>query len=432
MINKNSSTALWLLFIPTLTFFYIGLFLTMWLWYPHGLDGPQWRAHFWNFSIVYLLWLIAFFSYQLFDLETLRSLPRLAIRLLFVSVVLIVVAVVYFYFQPSLLITPRRFLLVHVLISSLGISAWYLFMHSVLPRTWQSYIFAHETMANQEELESFVKQHQFLGLNYGGAVSGNFNAPASSLIIFPARSSIDPTAVQSLYALRRQGVRFVEFYDFYESLTRRVHLETLTELWFLSSVDYSGRRWSDLVKRVIDITVSLIGLVLFAVLLFPIALLIKLTSAGPIFFVQTRIGLLGNQFKLYKFRTMTSGGATNTWTEHKDKRITLVGKLLRRLRLDELPQFINIFQGNMSLVGPRPEQVHIVEQLKQQIPYYDERHIVKPGLTGWAQLHVYAGNLEETKQKLQYDLYYIKHRSFLFDLEIILRTIYKVITFSGR
>ena len=115
-----------------------------------------------------------------------------------------------------------------------------------------------------------------------------------------------------------------------------------------------------------------------------------------------------------------------------DARITFVGNILRRLRVDELPQAWNLLVGEMSIVGPRPEQVHIVEELKKQIPFYSERHVVKPGLTGWAQLHVYASTVEETKRKLEYDLYYIKHRSLLFDVEIILKTIYHVLVGSGR
>jgi lipopolysaccharide/colanic/teichoic acid biosynthesis glycosyltransferase len=127
-----------------------------------------------------------------------------------------------------------------------------------------------------------------------------------------------------------------------------------------------------------------------------------------------------------------SGGRTDTWTEKADPRITAVGKFLRKSRLDELPQAINLLVGNMSLVGPRPEQVHIVEKLRAEIPFYEERHLVKPGLTGWAQLNVYAATVEETKLKLQFDLYYIKHRSILFDLEIILKTIYYVLGWNGR
>jgi lipopolysaccharide/colanic/teichoic acid biosynthesis glycosyltransferase len=429
MFSKNS-LRIWLLIIPTLGWFYVGLFLTLGLWYPHGLGGVEWTIHVLNFSIVYILWMVAFFTYQLFDLDSLRSLPKMMVRLMAVFVALVVIAVVYFYFQPQLLITPRRFLLVHVLISGIGITIWYSLVHLVLPRTWVRTIFAHETIPNEQDLANFVREHEFLGFRYQGVATPD-NAHSGALIIFPSRADIDAPSVQSLYALRRRGVRFVEFYDFYENLTRKVHLDTLNELWFLSYIDYGSHQFSDIIKRIVDIILGLIAGVVFVTLFLPLALLIKLSSPGPIFFKQPRVGKDGIPFILYKYRSM-SGGATNTWTQVGDSRITFVGKWLRRLRFDELPQVINILRGDMSFVGPRPEQVHIVEELKEQVPYYDERHIVKPGLTGWAQLHVYAGNLEETRRKLQYDLYYIKHRGFLFDMEIILRTIYKIITFNGR
>jgi lipopolysaccharide/colanic/teichoic acid biosynthesis glycosyltransferase len=161
------------------------------------------------------------------------------------------------------------------------------------------------------------------------------------------------------------------------------------------------------------------------------AALVKFSSPGPVLFVQQRVGEAGKVFKVYKYRTM-SGGPTNTWTAVNDPRITKIGKFFRKSRLDELPQCINLLIGNMSLVGPRPEQPHIVEQLKEQIPFYAERHLVKPGLTGWAQLNIYAGSLEESKLKLQYDLYYVKHRGIMFDLEIILKTLYYIFTWKGR
>ena len=184
-------------------------------------------------------------------------------------------------------------------------------------------------------------------------------------------------------------------------------------------------------KRALDICFGLIGFIFFLASLPFCALLIKLNSSGPILFVQERVGKKGKLFNVYKYRTM-SGGAVNTWTSVNDPRITKVGKFLRKSRIDEWPQFINLLLGTMSLAGPRPEQPHIVEDLKKQIPFYDERHLVKPGITGWAQLNIYAGSLEESKLKLQYDLYYIKHRSFLFDLEIILKTIYYIFTWQGR
>jgi lipopolysaccharide/colanic/teichoic acid biosynthesis glycosyltransferase len=228
------------------------------------------------------------------------------------------------------------------------------------------------------------------------------------------------------------GARFVEYFEFYEQLTRTIHLSGLTELWFIDSIDYGTRRLFDIIKRAVDIVLALVGTIVFLVSYPILGVLIKLSSPGPILFIQLRVGQNGKTFSLYKYRTMSAGGANDTWTAPTDSRITLLGKFLRATRLDELPQSINILKGDMSIVGPRPEQVYIVEQLRQEIPYYDERHIVKPGLTGWAQLHVYAATVEESKRKLQYDLYYIKHRSLLFDAEIILKTVYNIVTFAGR
>jgi lipopolysaccharide/colanic/teichoic acid biosynthesis glycosyltransferase len=158
-----------------------------------------------------------------------------------------------------------------------------------------------------------------------------------------------------------------------------------------------------------------------------------LSSKGPILFIQQRVGKNGKIFKVYKYRTMKTDTAANTWTSVNDPRVTFVGKFLRKSRIDEWPQFVNLLIGNMSLVGPRPEQPNIVEDLRKIIPFYDERHLVKPGITGWAQINnIYAGSEEETKLKLQFDLYYVKHKSVFFDLEIILKTIYYIFTWQGR
>jgi lipopolysaccharide/colanic/teichoic acid biosynthesis glycosyltransferase len=177
------------------------------------------------------------------------------------------------------------------------------------------------------------------------------------------------------------------------------------------------------------------GIILFIVFLitFPlITLLIKLNSPGPVLFRQKRVGRNDKIFTVYKYRTMHIGHDENLWTKVDDKRITSFGKFIRAVRIDEFPQFINLLRGQISVVGPRPEQVGIVEKLKHEIPFYDERHIVKPGLTGWAQLNIYAASLEESKLKLEYDLYYIKNQSLLFDLEIILKTIYHIVMRKGR
>lgn len=432
LLPYSKSMMAWLLVIPTLAWFYIGLFLTMTLWYPTGLSITAWQSHLFHFSIIYALWLVVFFAYRLFDWEALRTTQAFVGRLLAAFAACLVIAALYFYIQPKLLITPRRFLLVHLLISGVGILVWYLLMRRAASRTRRRDVYVHASFPAPAEVQALVENHRLLGLNFAGSLSGRPVAPTGSIVVLPARAEVSAEDSKSLFDLRNQGVRFVEFHDLYESLTRTVHLSVLSEMWFIHSIDYGSHQLFDAGKRLIDIILGLIGSVVFVVSFPIIGALIKLTSRGPIIFSQARVGQNGQPFTVYKYRTMAVGQASDTWTALGDSRITGFGRLLRFSRLDELPQSWNILKGSMSIVGPRPEQVQIAHQLEEQIPYYNERHTVKPGLTGWAQLHVYAGSVEETRQKLQYDLYYIKHRSFLFDLEIIVKTFYNVMTFSGR
>jgi exopolysaccharide biosynthesis polyprenyl glycosylphosphotransferase len=186
--------------------------------------------------------------------------------------------------------------------------------------------------------------------------------------------------------------------------------------------------WEKNVKRLIDIGVSLIGLLILSPLMLLVAVIIKLESPGPVFYIQERIGYRGCKFRLWKFRSMIADAEKHSgpvWADKNDSRITRIGKLIRKLRIDELPQLYNILKGDMSLVGPRPEREFFVEQLKKKIPYYPLRLKVKPGLTGWAQIkHNYDRTLDDVREKLKYDLYYIENMSLSMDFKILLATTY--------
>jgi len=185
----------------------------------------------------------------------------------------------------------------------------------------------------------------------------------------------------------------------------------------------------DFIKRCFDLTLAIIFFVIFLPLIIIIGGLIKISSAGPVIYKQERVGKGGKTFILYKFRTMESDKEGFLWTDRNDWRITFIGKILRRIHLDELPQLINVMKNDLSFVGPRPERSELAE-IYRQLPDYEIRHIVKPGLSGWAQLNYKAStSLEEAREKLKYDIYYIKNRSFAFDLLIFLKTI-KFLIFS--
>jgi exopolysaccharide biosynthesis polyprenyl glycosylphosphotransferase len=189
-----------------------------------------------------------------------------------------------------------------------------------------------------------------------------------------------------------------------------------------------------MIKRGIDISGSIIGLTLLFPLNLMVAIAIKLDSKGPIFYRQERMGEDGKKFRLLKFRSMRTNAEENgpEWAKLNDQRVTRVGRMIRKWRLDEIPQMINVLRGEMSFVGPRPERPVFVERLEEEIPYYSLRNAIKPGITGWAQVsYPYGASREDALEKLKYDLYYVKHMSFLFDLTIIFETVKIVVLGRG-
>jgi exopolysaccharide biosynthesis polyprenyl glycosylphosphotransferase len=189
-----------------------------------------------------------------------------------------------------------------------------------------------------------------------------------------------------------------------------------------------------LTKRVTDFVLSMIALTLFSPFILVISLLIKIDSRGPVFYKQERVGEGGKTFKLLKFRSMVEGAEANgpVWAGKNDDRITRIGRWIRKWRLDEIPQMVNVLKGDMSFVGPRPERAYFVEKLRQEIPFYDQRSYVKPGITGLAQVkYQYGASKEDALEKLRYDLYYIKNLSSLFDLLIVFETIKVVLSGKG-
>jgi len=220
---------------------------------------------------------------------------------------------------------------------------------------------------------------------------------------------------------------------YYERLTGKIASEMLRPSWLIFS---RGSRFSDFehhVRRVINVGVSLVGFVLSLPIMLLTALAIKLDSRGPIFYVQERVGKQGRTFKIIKFRSMQVGAEAKSgpmWAEEADPRVTRVGRIIRKLRIDELPQFINVIRGDMNFVGPRPERPVFVDRLSAIVAYYSQRHVVKPGLTGWAQIkYPYGASVEDAVEKLRYDLYYIKNQSLLLDAFIMFETI-KIIIFG--
>jgi sugar transferase (PEP-CTERM system associated) len=231
------------------------------------------------------------------------------------------------------------------------------------------------------------------------------------------------------------GVTFDHLASVYEEYTGKIAVENLRPSWLIFSEGFRKTRVLLATKRAIDLVVSAVGAVIAAPIMLLVALAIRCTSQGPIFYHQRRVGLHGQVFTVHKFRTMKIDAERHTgpmWSTANDDRITRIGRLLRRTRLDELPQLWNVLLGEMSFVGPRPERPEFVSQLTEKIPFYGQRHVLKPGLTGWAQVrYTYGASVEDAIEKLQYDLYYIKNLSVALDVVIMLETIKTVILRRG-
>jgi len=240
--------------------------------------------------------------------------------------------------------------------------------------------------------------------------------------------------LRQLLRLKMSGVKIEEAHALFEKLTGRILLNQLSPSFLILSDGFKKTRFQRFMKRSSDVIIASIGLVLMSPILVVIAALIYLESGRPIFFRQLRTGYKGREFQMLKFRSMRqdseSGGAK--WAQQGDSRITRVGKFIRIYRLDEIPQFINVLRGEMSIIGPRPEQPLLVQMLQEKIPFYQERHNVRPGISGWAQIRFkYGASIEDTETKLEYDLFYIKHMSPTFDLAIAFRTVQVMIFGHG-
>ena len=242
--------------------------------------------------------------------------------------------------------------------------------------------------------------------------------------------------MDDLLECKMEGVRVVDGANFYESESRKVALEMISHGWLVFSDGFTVSTVSGFSKRALDVLASGLLLIGGLPLMVFTALAIKIEDglSAPVFYSQERVGLNGKVFKVHKFRSMRADAEKNgaVWAQKNDSRVTRVGEFIRKLRIDELPQIFNVLNGTMAFVGPRPERPVFVEELAKKIPYYNERHRVKPGITGWAQLcFAYADSEEDTREKLRYDLYYIKNQSLLLDLLIIIQTVEVVLFKKG-
>jgi len=270
-----------------------------------------------------------------------------------------------------------------------------------------------------------------------GQLAALINETRPDRIIVALRERYEQLPARELIEARMDGVAVEDGIEVHEHLSGKLAVEYLTPSWLLFCKDFRNSRWQIAWRRAFSLAVAVCGLILTTPLIALVALAIKLDSRGPVFFAQERAGLHGKSFRLVKFRTMhpappAGESASSVWQRDDSARVTRLGKWLRKLRLDELPQFVNIICGDMNLIGPRPEMASNVATMAAQIPYYSLRTAIRPGITGWAQVrHGYAVSQEDVTEKLRYDLYYVKHMSLWLDLRIAIDTVKTLLCSPG-
>ncbi len=389
--------------------------------------------------------------FDLYDSSRLNMKGELYVRVLMVPGVLAFVMAAIGYIRPGYLLGDSSSA-VSILILTLPLIGWrYAFSWLVQLPILVERVYVLGTGDRAQRVVLGLRQNPELGVeiaSWTGKLEGAVTLESTAahlmevcrekkvhrvIVAMPDRRGAIP--MPELLQLRMEGVKVEEATSWLEKISGRIEVENLYPSWLVFSDGFRRNTTFVVMRRTVSLAVSLIGLILAAPLLPLIMLAIRLDSHGPIFYTQTRVGKAGKVFKVVKFRTMRQDAEASSgpkWAGDNDPRITRVGKFLRSSRLDEIPQLWCVLKGDMAFVGPRPERPEFVEWLSKDIPYYGVRHMVRPGLTGWAQVkYKYGSTVEDAREKLQYDLYYIKNASIGLDLVIMFLTIKTVLLRRG-
>jgi sugar transferase (PEP-CTERM system associated) len=406
-------------------------------------------------ALLIVAWVqLSLYYFDLYDLKVFRSNIELGIRLLqSLGVSSILLAALYYLFP--FLIIGRGIFLVSLGFVGAVIVAWrVIYNHILKTRHLDQKIMIIGSGSLAKNIAKEIVERVDTGFKVIGFITENPERVGEKLVNpsiigdqtqildIAEREKVDRIIVAleerrgrfpdvQLLECKMRGIAVEEGIEFYEHLTGRLQVESIRPSFLIFSDGFKKSKLTMWMKGVIEFTLSLIGLILLFPLIIIISILIKIDSHGPVFYRQERVGERGKIFKLLKFRSMVENAETNgpVWAQQDDKRVTRVGRWIRKSRFDEVPQLFNVLKGDVSFVGPRPERLYFVEQLRKEIPFYDQRLSVKPGVTGWAQIkYPYGASREDAVEKLKYDLYYIKNLSPLFDLLIIFETI-KVVLF---
>lgn len=455
---KFTARTLWLIFADAA---FIGGGILLALYLRLGFEGSEYQLNERNGWIKITLatgvCLLMLYFYDLYDFTVMGNRRELMLRLVQALGIAWVLLALLFYFVPPLLI-GRGVSVFSVLIVLVFLLTWRVLIHYLTghPEIGEKILIVGTGSAAQETAEAVWKRRD-AGYRISGFVSENGIAPHSAIvgneilgptedlekivkvekidrIVIAVRERRGSFPTETLLKMSLAGnVNIEECTSFFERVTGQVHIDMVRPSWLIFAGRKRETRFSVFCREVVHRSLALIGLLISLPIGVITAVMIKAESKGAIFYRQERVGKNGRPFSVIKFRSMKIDAEADgkpIWATTDDDRTTRVGSVIRKIRVDEIPQFWNIIKGEMSFVGPRPERPHFVAQLAEEIPYYEHRHLTAPGLTGWAQIkYPYGASVEDARNKLQYDLYYIKNQSLALDLVIVFETI-KTVLFS--
>ncbi len=447
-MNRLGRKEVFVLVIGDLVVLFLSLWIALFLRSGKIPLGSDLAVHLSVFSIIFIIWIVVYSIAGLYDKLNFFSERRFSRGLFRAQLINSALAITFFYLVPSIAITPKIVLFIYVVVSFVLLFLWRTFLVTYLPLRKKQLALL---IAAGDEMQRFYQEmnnNPRYGITCVSAINLDDADPEvlerdiSSIIerehiqvvIVDLYHEKAQALVSSLYTFLFSRVVFVNFHKLYEVVFNRIPLSVVTHSWFIENISPRSKWVYDILKRAMDIVMALLLGIITLPFTIITALAVKWQDSGDIFFVQDRVGKNNKIFKNIKFRTMSPHTEVDGLA--KNPEITKVGAFLRKTRIDELPQIINVLRGDISLIGPRPELPVLVKQYEQEVPYYSVRHLIKPGLSGWAQLYQkdppkISADAYKTGIKLSYDLYYIKNRSFALDVGIALKTIAALLSRSG-
>ncbi|MHB8651670.1 MAG: exopolysaccharide biosynthesis polyprenyl glycosylphosphotransferase [Minisyncoccota bacterium] len=436
-----------ILFLGDVALFYLSLWLALLIRYVAVPSSSLLVQHMGPFSFIFVIWVLVFFIAGLYEQHTLFFQSKLSSILLRAQIINSAIAAIFFYMVPIFGITPKTNLFIDLTISFFLILVWRISVIPVLGIRRRQAALLIGSGPEMKELKNEVNHNMRYGLSFvrtidldhletfdfqNDVLEAIYTEGITTVVVDLKNPKVAPL-LPHLYNLMFSRVHFIDMHRVYGDIFDRAPLSLVGYNWFLANISSSTHIAYDALKRFMDFTVALFAGVVSLIVYPFIIIAIKLEDGGPAFIAQERVGKGNRSIRLWKFRSMRANDM-GVWPTKTDTRVTNVGRVLRVTRLDELPQLWNVVVGDISLIGPRPDIIDLGKKLETEIPYYNIRYLIKPGLSGWAQIKqdLPPHSIEETKIRLAYDLYYIKNRSLVLDIKIALKTIKTLLSRTGK